>query len=392
MAVSDWVSDITLAKSAHIDGFALNIAAGDPNTGSVLANAYAAATQVGGFTLFLSFDYLSWGAWSPTTVINLINQYKTSPAQAMYAGKPLASTFEGTANIADWSSIKSSTGCFFIPDWTSLGTSGFSSHLSDNTADGAFSWDAWPAGANDMTTGPDTAWKSMLGSKPYMMPVSPWFYTNLPNWGKNWLWRGDDMWYQRWQEVIQFQPDLVEIISWNDFGESHYIGPIRSAGIPSGAWYVDGMSHDGWLAMLPTYIDAYKAGSMPTSASTDKISYWYKVNPGLSGGNGGTTGNNPRYQTTAPPETVEQDKIFLDVMVSAPSDVVVTIGSNSPTTLSATKAGISHFSVPLNGQTGAVSFQVKRSGAVVKSCTGPEVTTQGVNGLVNWNAYAGSSS
>jgi hypothetical protein len=29
------------------------------------------------------------------------------------------------------------------------------------------------------------------GGKPYMMPVSPWFYTNLPGFDKNWLWRGE---------------------------------------------------------------------------------------------------------------------------------------------------------------------------------------------------------
>ncbi|GIC85958.1 uncharacterized protein Aud_002317 [Aspergillus udagawae] len=31
----------------------------------------------------------------------------------------------------------------------------------------------------------------------YMTPVSPWFYTNLPGYGKNWLWRGDHLWHDR---------------------------------------------------------------------------------------------------------------------------------------------------------------------------------------------------
>jgi hypothetical protein len=44
---------------------------------------------------------------------------------------------------------------------------------------------------------------------PYMMPVSPWFYTNLPGYGKNWLWRGDDLWYDRWEEVIFLEPERV---------------------------------------------------------------------------------------------------------------------------------------------------------------------------------------
>ena len=32
----------------------------------------------------------------------------------------------------------------------------------------------------------------------------------------------------RWTQLIsaEHQPDYVEIITWNDFGESHYIGPL----------------------------------------------------------------------------------------------------------------------------------------------------------------------
>jgi hypothetical protein len=59
-----------------------------------------------------------------------------------------------------------------------------------------------------------------------MAPVSPWFYTNLPGYDKNWLWRGDSLWVDRWNQLIagEFQPEFVQIISWNDYGESHYIG------------------------------------------------------------------------------------------------------------------------------------------------------------------------
>lgn len=77
-----------------------------------------------------------------------------------------------------------------------------------------------------MNTYTDAAYNVSLAGLPYMMPVSPWFYTNLPGYGKNWLWAGDELWFDRWQEVWSFQPEWVEIISWNDFGESHYIGPL----------------------------------------------------------------------------------------------------------------------------------------------------------------------
>lgn len=64
-----------------------------------------------------------------------------------------------------------------------------------------------------------------------MMPVSPWFFTNMPGFRKNWLWRGDDLWYDRWQQIVSMkrenQPEYLQIITWNDWGESHYVGPLR---------------------------------------------------------------------------------------------------------------------------------------------------------------------
>jgi glucan endo-1,3-alpha-glucosidase len=38
--------------------------------------------------------------------------------------------------------------------------------------------------------------------------------------------------------------DIVEIITWNDYGESHYIGPIEGAQPNSQAW-VNGFDHQG---------------------------------------------------------------------------------------------------------------------------------------------------
>lgn len=203
---ADWNEDINKAKAAGIDGFALNIAPGVSYTNTQLTNAYQAANAIGGFSLFLSFDYLATGPWASGDVVNTINTYAGNPSQHRYNNKPLVSTFEGTNNIGDWPSIKAATGCFFVPDWTSLGPSGFHNQLG--TADGAFSWDAWPQYPNAEVQS-DQAWISALGGKPYMMGVPPWFYTNLP--GKNWLWPSNDLWHNRWEQAIQYQPELVEV-------------------------------------------------------------------------------------------------------------------------------------------------------------------------------------
>ncbi|KAL1970913.1 hypothetical protein VTN77DRAFT_2747 [Rasamsonia byssochlamydoides] len=401
MTAEQWQSDIQLAKDAHIDGFALNIAAQDINNETSLQKAYAAAEAVGDFTLFLSFDYESQGPWPVDKVISTINTYKDSTAQFRYQGKPLVSTFEGTGNVHDWPTVISATGIYFMPCWTSLGHSGLASVL--DIVDGFFSWDAWPVGASDMSTSSDQAWIAALGGKPYMMPVSPWFYTNLPEWSKNWLWRGDDLWHDRWQQVIELQPEMVEIITWNDYGESHYIGPVYQEGIPQGALrYAANNPHDAWRALLPHYIDAYKSGnsSMATkttastaSSSQDIITYWYRTNPSSAGSTGGTTGNNPAMgQPVMEPSQLSQDKVFVTVLVQAPSQVTVKIGGGNTATLDANHAGINHFSVPFNGQTGPVTIAIVRNGKQVATATGPAITEECTDGLVNWNAYVGSSS
>ena len=71
--VDDWKADILLAKNAHIDGFALNIAYGEPKNAESIALAFQ-ASQFYGFKLIFSFDYAGRGFWPPQDVINLINR------------------------------------------------------------------------------------------------------------------------------------------------------------------------------------------------------------------------------------------------------------------------------------------------------------------------------
>jgi len=57
--------------------------------------------------------------------------------------------------------------------------------------------------------------------------------------------------HDRWKQTLIVQPDFVQIISWNDYGESHYIGPLNDRAY--GAFdrglapynYVLDMPHDG---------------------------------------------------------------------------------------------------------------------------------------------------
>ncbi|KAF2139594.1 glycoside hydrolase family 71 protein [Aplosporella prunicola CBS 121167] len=404
--VAQWESDIALAQAADIDAFVLNIT--PPWSGSAtetqVANAFKAAESTG-FKLFFSFDYKGNGqAWSASDIITVLQTYASNDYHYKHNSLPLVSTFEGTDadNINDWSTIKSqvSSDIFLVPDWTSLGTTEFATHL--DIVDGAFSWDMWPEGPNNMTNASDVAWTNAIGSdKAYMMGVSPWFYTDLPGYNKAWVWRGDSMWHERWQQAIDLQPEFVEIVTWNDYGESHYIGPIWSDGIPQGDninahTYVDGMPHDAWRDLLPYYISQYKTGS--ADVTTEKLQYWYRLTPGAAGTTE-ATGNNCKsdiniygYQTCYDPNEIAEDGVFVTALLSSPATVTIKIGDNDATSFEATAAGANHFSRPFNGQTGKVVISIVRDSATVLSGTGEAILEKPTSGVTNYNAWVGGVS
>ncbi|KAJ3125120.1 hypothetical protein HK100_010985 [Physocladia obscura] len=388
---SNWASDMLLAQQAGIDGFALNIPSSSPNTAVQLPLAYAAAQSVG-FSLFLSFDFDGEGPFTESQLVSILQSVSSLPAQFLVNGLPFVSTFEGPAQASLWAAVRQTVPLFLVPDWGSLGPAGVTTNLA--IIDGAFQWGTWPTGATNMNTDLDSAYIDALGSKPYMMPVSPWFYTNLPSLGKNWLWRGDDLWFDRWQEVIQLQPAFVEIISWNDYGESHYVGPIVEAGIYPGAQtYVDNMPHQDFLDLLPYFISAYKNNGVYPTITQDKLHFWHRLSPAADGGNGGTTGNDGAYQTTVDPNSIVQDEIFVTVLLTSGASVNVYIGSSLVSTQTYSSSGAYHFSVPFsNGQLGVVTVNIVRSGITTVSVTGAQsITDSPANGLTNYNAYVAGS-
>jgi glucan endo-1,3-alpha-glucosidase len=400
-----WQRHMTSAQDAGIDGFVLNTAPNtEANTAGLSGNIekqldYAFnATELFGstFKLFFSFDYLGAGKpWDQADVKTALITYANHPAYFRYNDRAYVSTFEGTNNINDWPSIKAAVpgGIYFVPDWTSLGPEGIKSHF--NVIDGAFSWDMWPQGNYDMTTDSDEAWKTALGGKHYMMGISPWFYTKLPAYQKTWVWRGDDLWHTRWDQIDQVKPDLVQIVTWNDYGESHYIGPIVDQGVPQSTGadartYVDGMPHYSWRDLLPYYIARFKNNGTEPAIPTEKIQYWYRLTPAAAGRTDGVTGSNgPIFD----PNTVVQDKVFITALTAAPANVSVQIGSNAPTYLNAPVAGANHFAVPFNGQTGVVTLKLICDGQVVVEGTGEAIQqSPGGDGATNYNAWVGGAS
>lgn len=191
-----------------------------PQVANAFQAAEAAVAAGSNFRLFFAFDYLGGGApWPagtgaatpPNSVVAYLLKYKDSPAYFKYNNKYFVSTFEGVNNVGDWApggAIRSKVAnVYFVPNWNSLGQTGVGALL--NNIEGFFSWDMWPNGAQNGTDAIDESWKAATPGKSYMMGVSPWFFHSASG-GTDWVWRGDDLWADRWAQTLDVKPDFVQ--------------------------------------------------------------------------------------------------------------------------------------------------------------------------------------
>ncbi|KAK3366756.1 glycoside hydrolase family 71 protein [Lasiosphaeria ovina] len=419
LSQQDWETDMKLAKSLSIDGFVFNVGFGDTKNEATLTTAFKAANAQK-FTGFLSLDYLGGPleqkAWPKADAQALIQKFAGDPAYFKVDGKPFVSTFEGPANAPDWPDIKKSTNCFFVPDWSSLDAKAAVA-AAGGVVDGLFSFNAWPNGDTNITTQPDKNFQGALtGGKKYMMPVSPWFFTNLPGFNKNWLWHGDNLWDTRWAQVMEINPDFVEILTWNDWGESHYINNVRATELDlfklsnAPVNYAANNPHTGWQKFLPFYIAQYKAGGKAPAITKEDAYVSYRKTKATACPSGGTTGNNKDFgQTEVPPETLVEDSVFFAALLKSDEGVTVEVtfggaaDAAAPAGVNGTAAtaaftqapaggkgtpGVYLGAVPFGANTGAVTLTVKRAGAEIAKVTGPAITTTCEGGVQNWNAVA----
>jgi glucan endo-1,3-alpha-glucosidase len=115
-----------------------------------------------------------------------------------------------------------------------------------------------------------------------MMGISPLQFKHT-NTYENWYRRGEQNLEYRFGQVLKLQPDMLELQTWNDAGESHYMGnlwpePIQGSQIPS---YTNGYGHTGYWQILPSFIQAYKRGDtntnnmFPTNGAAAQGVFWH---------------------------------------------------------------------------------------------------------------------
>ncbi|PVF94205.1 putative mutanase [Serendipita vermifera] len=306
-----WISDMTLVKDAGIDGFALNLGQGGPKSWqrARIADAFTAAQTVGGFSLIFSFDMTVLPCWSQAdadVLRDYLKAWGSNPAHLTLSPLPnstrrrvVVSTFAGEyctfgmGSVADgWRSVlqdpqlvsilqSSGREIAFVPSWFARIES--RKQEFGGVAQGDFHWNGgWPNGNHDIDWETDAYHQRYNPGPLYMASISPGFFTHYGanSYNKNWIYRGDDWLYaNRWDLLIQHRDevDIVEIVTWNDYGESSYIGPIEGEQPNSQAW-VDGYPHLGFLDMTSYWAQAYKTGTAPI-IHQDKVYIWSRPHP-----------------------------------------------------------------------------------------------------------------
>ncbi|KAF9049586.1 hypothetical protein BDZ89DRAFT_1057464 [Hymenopellis radicata] len=211
----------------------------------------------------------------------------------------------------------------------------------------------------------------------YMASVSPWFFTHYgpDSFNKNFVYLGDQHLYsRRWEALIDSRDkfDIVEINTWNDYGESHYIGPIKGAQPNSEAW-TDGMNHTAWLGLTRYYATAFKTGAFP-DVDKDQIYMWARPHSVLA---------------EAQADSFE-DAVWAVVLATAPATVTLSTSDTNSQTFDV-PAGLSKLSISISaGDT--MKGVIERDGDAVVELSPESFSFQGSPQTYNFNAFVASAS
>ncbi|KAJ3563808.1 hypothetical protein NP233_g8693 [Leucocoprinus birnbaumii] len=370
--VDDWSKDITLAASKGIDAFSLNIGH-EAWQFRRAQDAYTAAKNLNStkgisFRLFPSFDMSTLPcamASQGEALQDFVTEFHNHSNQFMYKGKMFVTTFGGeqcsygqkTMDDGWWKILKSGKIGVFLVTAFFQDPALYGGYRSP---DGALAWNsAWPMGNYPINSEYDEKYFECLGNRTYMAAVSPWMFTNF-------VYRGDDwLFASRWELLVAQRKriHLIQVISWNDYGESHYIGPISD-----------------WLDLMYYYIVAFKTGKYPP-IDKDRVFLWGRLYPKDLDVVADPVGKPRNWDFT-------QDSIWAVLFLQAESQITFSCGSARHYVR--LPAGVSKIYLNVTEEC-QVTIVVARLGAVVMDFTPKGFTFQRSPKVYNFNAFVAAS-
>ncbi|KAI0976630.1 glycoside hydrolase [Xylaria arbuscula] len=394
--------DVEQAAAAGFDAFALNI--GAPSADwliSAVTQLFNYADTRDDFKLFFSFDFYQEGDINAHAA--LYTQFADRASYLHYgdANLPVVSSYSGGAIGVDaWKDFKTANNVYLVPNpeadsnyYNQPAT--FFDNWGD-VVDGVFSWETnWPGvtdtpGTN-VSSAQDEAVKTAADAagKTYIMGLSTLQYKHCC--GDSWYRSGETTLLERMNQILQLSPEFTEVVTWNDAGESHYVGASWPETVTADILQygdTDENPHTGWQPLISSFIDAFKSGAsdtsslVPSNGASFAGALWYRsvlqscVNNGADG--------TPRGNGAA------RDTVVYAVVLPADSQgfqVRVTSGGQVLATQSVT-SGLSYNSIE-GLQTGSQLLELLDGGGNVVATAGSkvDVSDQPTNGFCNFNYY-----
>ncbi|KAJ3920741.1 glycosyl hydrolase family 71-domain-containing protein [Lentinula edodes] len=377
---NNWLNDVQQISAMGVDAVALNIGS-DTWQWDRVVDAYNAAAASGtGLKMFISFDYTSFVCDNGYATTNWTNYFAKYPAQFTVNGKPMISTYGGgydCLGVANWKTVKANTNGYLMPFfWDSENT--FKTDWA--FLDSWYCWGcAWPQGDWDKNTTDDQYYIQQLGAGRYATTISGWFFTHLSS--KNFYLRGDDwLIINRWDELFQLRDQLtfVEMVTWNDYGESDYFGPFEGAQ-PAGTYWAQNYPHTAWISLSKYYITAYKTGAYPT-ITQDVVYWWSRPHPALATATGDSLGRPNGYNWA-------DDYLWAAAFCSSTCTVTLTLGSSTQT-FSNLASGVNKLKLPL--AVGTVGIKMVKGSTTVINASPTGFSVVATPSQYNYNVFVGA--
>nr|XP_031864159.1 uncharacterized protein CI109_000069 [Kwoniella shandongensis]KAA5531231.1 hypothetical protein CI109_000069 [Kwoniella shandongensis] len=392
----DWLGTFDLAQKTSLDALVLNLGPEEWQFAQAQTAYRLLSSSNYRLKLFLSLD-MNVLPHDPSSLVEMVTNIVTAGqgSQLRWGGGIVLSTFGGHTMEEGWKDVIHGVKkelreevffwpSFFIPPHEIL---------AKEYVDGAFYWNgAWPMGNHTTNLNEDQAF--LDSDKPYMAAVSPLFFTHYGTegqwaWNKNWIYRSDDLLLPtRFLNFLSLppsqSPSIVQIISWNDFGESHSIAPVRGAQPGSEAW-TDDMDHEGFRWMVRYFAQRWRDGRTAQVSEEEKATaiVWYRTQPKDAKGedsvdrpkNADWSQDLINFFILLPPSPHKRDTYTLHVENGSESHRPIKL-----------KAGqLNLLTVPF--VVGSVSFEVRRNEAdVILSGVKKEITN---GGTWNYNMWSG---
>jgi glucan endo-1,3-alpha-glucosidase len=252
------------------------------------------ADKVKDFKLFFSFDH---GAkilsGNPMQYADYFKSYSTRDSYFTFKDpkngveKPLLSTFGGE-NVpqSQWSEFKAAVGDVLIVPGFYEATPSANFFNSRGSIDGIFNWNSWQpsnTGKIRVSSADDVTYHSATtkSKRVFMMGISPVQFKHLSDFN-NWYRRGEDNLEYRLGQALDVQPDIIQLQSWNDAGEGHYMGNLWPEPLDDRTKLMtDAYPHQGYWEILPAFIQAWKRGDrttanmFPTNGKAVQGAFWH---------------------------------------------------------------------------------------------------------------------